>query len=192
MTACGTTAAAGGLREQILSAAQACFHKRGFKATTMNAVARQAGMSVGNLYNYFGGKDAIIDEIAQREVARLAAEVDAVVNGRMPIGEQREQLFRTLCSQLSIERARVKVELFDEAAKNERIRTIITRSDEQLRELIKKMHRSRSDGTLTEEELETRVEMDIALCDGLSFRLIANSHLDKERIARAFADTIVR
>lgn len=158
----------------------------------MNAVARQAGMSVGNLYNYFGGKDAIIDEIAQREVARLAAEVDAVVNGRMPIGEQREQLFRTLCSQLSIERARVKVELFDEAAKNERIRTIITRSDEQLRELIKKMHRSRSDGTLTEEELETRVEMDIALCDGLSFRLIANPHLDKERIARAFADTIVR
>lgn len=151
MTACGTTAAAGGLREQILSAAQACFHKRGFKATTMNAVARQAGMSVGNLYNYFGGKDAIIDEIAQREVA-----------------------------------------LFDEAAKNERIRTIITRSDEQLRELIKKMHRSRSDGTLTEEELETRVEMDIALCDGLSFRLIANPHLDKERIARAFADTIVR
>lgn len=158
----------------------------------MNAIARQAGMSVGNLYNYFGGKDAIIDEIAQREVARLAAEVDAVVNGRMPIGEQREQLFRTLCSQLSIERARVKVELFDEAAKNERIRTIITRSDEQLRELIKKMHRSRSDGTLTEEELETRVEMDIALCDGLSFRLIANPHLDKERIARAFADTIVR
>ena len=123
---------------------------------------------------------------------RLAAEVDAVVNGRMPIGEQREQLFRTMCSQLSIERARVKVELFDEAAKNERIRTIITRSDEQLRELIKKMHRSRSDGTLTEEELETRVEMDIALCDGLSFRLIANPHLDKERIARAFADTIVR
>ena len=151
-----------------------------------------AGMSVGNLYNYFGGKDAIIDEIAQREVARLASEVDAVVNGRMPIGEQREQLFRTLCSQLTIERARVKVELFDEAAKNERIRTIITRSDEQLRELIKKMHRSRSDGTLTEEELETRVEMDIALCDGLSFRLIANPHLDKERIARAFADTIVR
>ena len=43
MTACGTTAAAGGLREQILSAAQACFHKRGFKATTMNAIARQAG-----------------------------------------------------------------------------------------------------------------------------------------------------
>lgn len=115
MTACGTTAAAGGLREQILSAAQACFHKRGFKATTMNAIARQAGMSVGNLYNYFGGKDAIIDEIAQREVVRLAAEVDAVVNGRMPIGEQREQLFRTMCSQLSIERARVKVELFDEA-----------------------------------------------------------------------------
>lgn len=59
--------AAGNLREQILSAAASCFRERGIKATTMQEIAKRAGISVGNFYNYFDGKDAIIDEFAQRE-----------------------------------------------------------------------------------------------------------------------------
>lgn len=184
--------AAAALREQILTAAEACFRERGFKASTMQAIARHAGMSVGNLYNYFDGKDAIIDEIARREVDRIAEEVDAVVNGRMAIEEQREQLFRTLCQQLIIERARVKIELYEEAVQNERLRQILQRSNEQIRELIKKMHRSRSAGHLTEEEVELRGSMDMARCDGLCLRLIAEPQLERERLARAFAEQIVR
>lgn len=61
-------ATCGGLREQILSAAGECFRNRGFKATTMHEIAKRAGMSVGNLYNYFDGKDAIVDELAKREI----------------------------------------------------------------------------------------------------------------------------
>ncbi len=71
-----TSGAAGNLREQILSAAASCFRERGIKATTMQEIAKRAGISVGNFYNYFDGKDAIIDEFAQREVARLACEID--------------------------------------------------------------------------------------------------------------------
>lgn len=192
MTGPVSTEAAINLREQILSAAGECFRERGFKATTMHEIAKRAGMSVGNLYNYFDGKDAIIDEIAKREVDRLAKEVDEVVNGRMSIQEQREQFFESLRHRLTLSRARVKIELYEEAAKNERLGLILTRSDEQLRELIKKMHRSRNAENLSEEELDVRVELDMALCDGLSFRLIANPKLDKERVARASAYTIVR
>ncbi len=192
MTAVVSSATAVSLREQILSAAGTCFRERGFKATTMHEIAKHAGMSVGNLYNYFGGKDAIIDEIAKREIDRLAREVDEVVNGRMSIEEQREQFFQTLRQRLTLARARVKIELYEEAVKNERLGVILARSDEQLRELIKKMHRSRSSESFSEEELEVRVEMDMALCDGLSFRLIANPMLDKERVARVVANTIVR
>lgn len=75
-----TSCAAGNLREQILSAAASCFRERGIKATTMQEIAKRAGISVGNFYNYFDGKDAIIDEFAQREVARLAREIDEIVN----------------------------------------------------------------------------------------------------------------
>lgn len=81
-----TSGAAGNLREQILSAAASCFRERGIKATTMQEIAKRAGISVGNFYNYFDGKDAIIDEFAQREVARLACEIDEIVNGRVSPG----------------------------------------------------------------------------------------------------------
>lgn len=101
-------------------------------------------------------------------------------------------MFRTLCQQLIIERARVKIELYEEAVQNERLRQILQRSNEQIRELIKKMHRSRSAGHLTEEEVELRGSMDMALCDGLCLRLIAEPQLERERLARAFAEQIVR
>lgn len=87
-----TSGAAGNLREQILSAAASCFRERGIKATKMQEIAKRAGISVGNFYNYFENKDAIIDEFAQREVARLAREIDEIVNGRVSLEEQRRQL----------------------------------------------------------------------------------------------------
>lgn len=93
--------AAGNLREQILSAAASCFRERGIKATTMQEIAKRAGISVGNFYNYFDGKDAIIDEFAQREVARLAREIDEIVNGRVSLEEQRRQFCESLRKQLA-------------------------------------------------------------------------------------------
>lgn len=95
-----TSGAAGNLREQILSAAASCFRERGIKATKMQEIAKRAGISVGNFYNYFENKDAIIDEFAQREVARLAREIDEIVNGRVSLEEQRRQFRESLRKQL--------------------------------------------------------------------------------------------
>lgn len=105
-----TSGAAGNLREQILSAAASCFRERGIKATKMQEIAKRAGISVGNFYNYFENKDAIIDEFAQREVARLAREIDEIVNGRVSLEEQRRQFRESLRKQLAVQRARVKIE----------------------------------------------------------------------------------
>ena len=52
-----TSGAAVNLREQILSAAASCFRERGIKATKMQEIAKRAGISVGNFYNYFENKD---------------------------------------------------------------------------------------------------------------------------------------
>lgn len=104
-----TSGAAVNLREQILSAAASCFRERGIKATKMQEIAKRAGISVGNFYNYFENKDAIIDEFAQREVARLAREIDEIVNGRVSLEEQRRQFRESLRKQLAVQRARVKI-----------------------------------------------------------------------------------
>lgn len=184
-----TSGAAGNLREQILSAAASCFRERGIKATKMQEIAKRAGISVGNFYNYFENKDAIIDEFAQREVARLAREIDEIVNGRVSLEEQRRQFRESLRKQLAVQRARVKIEIIEEAARNSSMGEIVKRSDAQVRELIKKMHRSRSSAEVSDEEIEVMVEMDMALVDGMAFRLIAHPELDIERMINAIVAT---
>ena len=187
-----TSGAAGNLREQILSAAASCFRERGIKATTMQEIAKRAGISVGNFYNCFDGKDAIIDEFAQREVARLACEIDEIVNGRVSLEEQRRQFRESLRKQLEVQRVRVKIEIIEEAARNGSMGDIVKRSDAQVRELIKKMHRSRASADVSDEEIEVMVEMDMALVDGMAFRLIAHPELDVERMINAIVKTVIR
>lgn len=180
--------AAGNLREQILSAAASCFRERGIKATTMQEIAKRAGISVGNFYNYFDGKDAIIDEFAQREVARFAREIDEIVNGRVSLEEQRRQFRESLRKQLAVQR----IEIIEEAARNGSMGDIVKRSDAQVRELIKKMHRSRASADVSDEEIEVMVEMDMALVDGMAFRLIAHPELDVDRMISAIVKTVIR
>lgn len=62
----------------ILEATAQVLEAGGLAALTTNAVAARAGVSIGTLYQYFDGKDAILLELARREmtetVNRLARE----------------------------------------------------------------------------------------------------------------------
>ena len=53
-------------RAVIETAAKALFIKQGFHATSMRDISRQAGFSLGNLYNYFPTKEAIFESIINR------------------------------------------------------------------------------------------------------------------------------
>jgi AcrR family transcriptional regulator len=46
----------------ILTTALEMLHERGYEQTTMRAIARKAGVSLGNAYHYFGSKDHLIQE----------------------------------------------------------------------------------------------------------------------------------
>ena len=72
----------------------------------------------------------------------------------MSVEEQRDQFFEMLLRQLTIERARVNVELYEEATRSDRLGQILRSSDKQVRTLIKKMYRSRAGAGLSEEALE--------------------------------------
>ncbi|MET9344172.1 MULTISPECIES: TetR/AcrR family transcriptional regulator [unclassified Nonomuraea] len=69
-------------RELIVETALRLFRERGFDATTMRAIAAEAGVSVGNAYYYFASKDELVQayydraQIAHEEACRelLASE----------------------------------------------------------------------------------------------------------------------
>ncbi|MEW2509865.1 TetR family transcriptional regulator [Streptomyces sp. NPDC046870] len=62
-------------RALILETAMRLFQERGYDKTTMRAIAKEAGVSVGNAYYYFEGKEHLI----QGFYDRIAAEHQAVV-----------------------------------------------------------------------------------------------------------------
>lgn len=59
-------------RETIVHAALLCFVDKGFHQASMRDIAAMAGVSVGNLYNHFPAKEALIAEIASVEMRELA------------------------------------------------------------------------------------------------------------------------
>ncbi|WP_245878451.1 TetR/AcrR family transcriptional regulator [Streptosporangium subroseum] len=64
-------------REVIVETALRLFRERGYEATTMRAIAAEAGVSVGNAYYYFASKEALI----QAYYDRAQAEHEAACEG---------------------------------------------------------------------------------------------------------------
>lgn len=58
-------------RKHIVQSAAACFVERGFHQTSMRDIAKQAEVSLGNLYNHFESKTELIAEIAGLEANDL-------------------------------------------------------------------------------------------------------------------------
>jgi len=61
--------------EQIVEAAAQLIEERGLPGYNTNAVAARAGISIGSLYQYFPGKDAIMVALARRETAGLRGDI---------------------------------------------------------------------------------------------------------------------
>src|SRR3954469_23490284 len=56
-------------RELIVETALRLFRERGFEATTMRAIAAEAGVSVGNAYYYFSSKEQLVQAYYDRAQA---------------------------------------------------------------------------------------------------------------------------
>jgi AcrR family transcriptional regulator len=58
---------------KLVDAALCLFATQGYEATSIRAIASEAGMSLGLLYNYFKSKDELLEEIFRRGVADINA-----------------------------------------------------------------------------------------------------------------------
>ncbi|WP_084170205.1 TetR/AcrR family transcriptional regulator [Paraburkholderia ferrariae] len=68
----------------ILEATQQLLESGDIDTLTTNAVAEKAGVSIGTLYQYFDGKPAIVNALAERELGTMAERVMAVFTETSP------------------------------------------------------------------------------------------------------------
>lgn len=173
-------------REEILAAAMVCFGEKGFVATKMTDIAARVPMSVGNLYNYFKNKDALVETLADREVSRLVEKIQrSEEHGSDPEHRIRE-LKELALSRLSIKSATFAMDVMKEALKNPRLASILHRFDQSCREVLLAAYIR-----CGAKDPERRLELDMCLINGLTIRILANPTLDAQRLAESVARRIV-
>lgn len=104
-------------QEAILEAAAAVFGRLGFLDARMVDIAKEAGVSVGTLYNYFVSKDAVIDALHNHEMEELQAQLAQVSDTSEPCQRLRslvETSFRFVQERGALVAMAMQSGLFDE------------------------------------------------------------------------------
>ncbi|MFJ1973312.1 TetR family transcriptional regulator [Streptomyces sp. NPDC087903] len=82
-------------RALILETAMRLFQERGYDKTTMRAIAKEAGVSVGNAYYYFEGKEHLIQGFYDRIAAEHRAAVREVLERETDLEARLAGVLRT-------------------------------------------------------------------------------------------------
>ncbi|PEQ90300.1 TetR family transcriptional regulator [Bacillus sp. AFS006103] len=84
-------------RKMIVEAATKSFSLFGYKATTMDQVAKLANVGKGTIYTFFKNKEELFEEIISSLVKEMMAEAEAVIEPELPFTENvHRALYRLL------------------------------------------------------------------------------------------------
>ena len=83
-------------REQLLDATKAIVARNGFHAVSIEAVAREAGITRPIVYDHFRDLGGVLDALVERETTRALAQLAAVLPPDLAEGDPRELLLRAL------------------------------------------------------------------------------------------------
>lgn len=90
--------------EQVLQGAREVFLRDGFEGASVDAIAREAGVSKATLYSYFADKRMLFMEVGRAECAgqsgRLLCSIDLDAPVREVLGEVGRRMLGFMCSDL--------------------------------------------------------------------------------------------
>jgi TetR/AcrR family transcriptional regulator, repressor for uid operon len=181
-------------RREILDAAQACFERRGFHATSMGEICAQANMSPGGLYRYFPSKEAIIAAMAEdeRRVATMAFQaVKTSDNFLMALSALCERFAEAYADP---SRAAFAAELMAEAVRNPKFAAVARDAEGRIRAEVADLLRAGQamghvSTTLDAEEAATVL---MAAADGLGLRLTFLGDYSPKAAASALKNLVLR
>jgi AcrR family transcriptional regulator len=81
-------------RERILRAAISLFHRtHDVKKVSLEAIAREAGVSPATIYNYFGTRENLVAEVARELVREMLQKIRALIDSDLPFHRKLSELF---------------------------------------------------------------------------------------------------
>jgi AcrR family transcriptional regulator len=128
--------------QQLLTAAARLMDRSGSQSVSMQALAAEAGVSVGLIYRYFGGKDDLVLAVIVDVLDAFARQVPAAIQeaGEDPV-ERLVAAFRAYCEVID-ERRHAAVLTYRESKTlseegREKIKALEVATSEPLREVIR-------------------------------------------------------
>lgn len=169
-------------RTEILDAAEACFARSGFHRTTMQDVARAAGMVPGNLYNYFPSKDAIVAGLTERDRAKIAEDFASLAHAPDLMDAFRE-LGKRHFIEASREKAIIALEIWAEATHNPDIANLYLEIQNEVRlGIITVCREAQQRGVVHENvDIDALARLVLILSDGLMRRKAMDPEFDGDR-----------
>ena len=155
-------------RQQILTAAERCFLRKGFRGASISDICAAAGISPGHLYHYFASKEEVVDAMATRGLgeaatrfARMAASPDIVGAFFSEFGRDKLRHRRS--------RIALSFEIVAEAARNPAMAKVLRRHYAHLRELMTGFFREIQRRGQIDGQMDAELAADIFICamDGI-------------------------
>ncbi len=177
--------------EHILDAAEICFARSGFHRTTMQEIAREAGVSLGAIYVYFDAKEALIEGLAERDRQMLSDDLAAfaqapdLLEGLQKLGEI-----------YAVERPRHKqilhIEIGAESTRNEEIGKIFRSVDACCRDGFEKVLRAAiEEGRINPAiDAKTIAQIMVVIGDGMFWRRAVDPDFNAREVLPALSEMI--
>jgi len=178
-------------RAVILDAAELCFARAGFHATSVHDICKAAGVSAGAFYIYFGSKEALIEGICERNRAEFA-ERFAMLAEAPDFLAALSQLADHYLLEESPHKRIICLEIGAEATRNPNVARTFLAVDQE----IEHSFRTLFERLLADNRIAPRVSIDelmhllMMLADGLLWRRAVNPDFDVAANARAVVDLI--
>lgn len=160
-------------RAQILSAAQRCFTRKGFHATTTAELSAEAGISVAGLYQYFPSKEDLVLALIEVDLRQGILLVDQIIEN----DDFFEGLERAAQAILEHESLRafgvIRLEILAEATRSSTVSDMVASSDQRfIAALVRAISLAQARGQLRDDldPYETAIAI-ICLNDGFYGRL---------------------
>jgi len=174
-------------QEQVLDAAVELVRRRGFHGASMAELAKTAGMSVGHIYHYFENKEAIIAAIVARDLERVMDILEGFqARGGDLYDDMIDEVDRGYDDTRRVEETALFLEIYAEAARNPKVAKMMNDADtisrSKLRDLM--VAGRRSEEPWSPQDLEARVEVIIALFEGLRLRALRNHDVSRDAMLR--------
>lgn len=172
-------------REQILKAAERCFARSGYHATTMQDVCHEADLSPGAVYRYYEGKQEILEAVFEQsmeENVQMFAMLEQVEDPREALENMMEFGFRLLDDPAQHQDMRLGLILYGESLLDEKMtlayRTLFRRIVDHLQAAVERAQRMGSVDPSLDPRSYTRLMM--ALFEGFRLQKLLDPEVDTD------------